>query len=197
MLNVDTLTLGLYQVNCYIVHKTGSKTCCIIDPGYEPEAILDFLDEKSLVPEAIFLTHGHFDHVGGVRTLAAEYKDCQVYLCNEDLLMPPQMTAGPLYYTTVYREGTKLSLDGVTWHVIQTPGHTPGSVCLFAEDCMFSGDTLFKGSCGRTDLPCGDLKSLQKSLHRLSLLTGNYRVFPGHGDSTTLSREKRYNPFLK
>lgn len=197
MLHVETLTLGLYQVNCYIVSKDDQKTCCVIDPGYEPELILDFLDEKGLTPEAILLTHGHFDHVGGVRTLAAEYKDCQVYLCNEDLLMPPQMTAGPLYYTTNYREGTKLNLAGISWKVMHTPGHTPGSVCLFAEDCLFSGDTLFRDSCGRTDLPCGDYNSIMKSLQRLSQLEGDYKVFPGHGDSTTLSREKRYNPYLR
>ena len=197
MLNVDTLTLGLYQVNCYIVSQPGRKDCCIIDPGYEPETILDFLAEKDLTPAAILLTHGHFDHVGGVRTLAAEYPDCRIYLCSEDLMMPPQMTAGPLCYNIVYREGSQMDLAGIHWSVIATPGHTPGSVCLFAEDCMFSGDTLFRGSCGRTDLPCGSYSDLQDSLLRISRIPGDYRVFPGHGDSTTLAEEKQYNPFLR
>ena len=197
MLQIDTLTLGLYQVNCYIVSQPGSKVCCVIDPGYEPETILDYLDEKGLTPEAVLLTHGHFDHVGGVRTLAAEYEDCQVYLCSEDLIMPPNMTDGPLYYTTNYREGTCLDIAGIHWQVMQTPGHTPGSVCLFAEDCLFSGDTLFDGSCGRTDLPCGDSEAILNSLHRLSQLEGDYRVFPGHGNSTTLALQKQYNPYLR
>ena len=197
MLNIETMTLGLYQVNCYIISQPGSQKCCIIDPGYEPEMILDFLDKKGLTPEAILLTHGHFDHVGGVRTIAAEYPDCQVCLCTEDLLMPPQMTNGPLYYTTSFRDGTKMELAGIFWQVMATPGHTPGSVCLLAEDCLFSGDTLFHGSCGRTDLPCGDYQAILNSLHRLSQLEGDYRVFPGHGDSTTLSWEKQYNPYLR
>ena len=197
MLNVDTLTLGLYQVNCYIVCRPGSSRCCVIDPGYEPETILNELEGKGLTPEAILLTHGHFDHVGGVRTLAAEYGDAQVFLCTEDLIMPPQMTAGPLFYNATYREGSELDLAGIHWQVIATPGHTPGSVCLLAEDCLFSGDTLFAGSCGRTDLPCGNSKDLLSSLHRLSQLEGDFRVFPGHGDSTTLAQEKQYNPFLR
>lgn len=197
MLKVDTLTLGLYCTNCYIVSQEGSSRCCIIDPGYEPETILDYLEKNQLTPEAILLTHGHFDHVGAVRTLAAEYQQAPVYLCNEDLLMPPQMTSGPLYYTNTYKDGSKLNLADISWQVLHTPGHTPGSVCLIAEDCMFSGDTLFQGSCGRTDLPCGDSSQLASSLHRLSRIQKDYRVFPGHGDSTTLAEEKQYNPFLR
>ena len=197
MLKVHTLTVGLYQTNCYIVHQENSSSCCVIDPGYEPETILDFLDEKKLTPAAILLTHGHFDHVGAVRTLAAEYSRCPVYLCTEDLIMPPQMTNGPLYHTDGYREGSQLELAGISWQVLHTPGHTPGSVCLIAENCLFSGDTLFAGSCGRTDLPCGSFRDIQKSLCRLSHLEKNYLVFPGHGDSTTLDDEKRYNPYLR
>ena len=197
MLKVHTLTVGLYQTNCYIVHQDGNSSCCVIDPGYEPETILDFLEQEVLTPSAILLTHGHFDHVGAVRTLAAEYSGLPVYLCTEDLIMPPQMTDGPIYHTDGYRDGRELDLADIHWKVLHTPGHTPGSVCLIAENCMFSGDTLFKLSCGRTDLPCGSFRDLQKSLQRISQLSGNYLVFPGHGDSTTLESEKRYNPYLK
>ena len=197
MLNVVRLPIGIYMTNCYILWQEGNDHCLVIDPADKPEAILAACQKKNLTIDAILLTHGHFDHVGGVRTLAAEYPDCPVYLCPEDLIMPPQMTAGPLYYNIAYHDGAKLDLAGITWQVMETPGHTPGSVCLLAEDCIFSGDTLFKGSCGRTDLPCGDYQAITASLHRISQIPGNYRVFPGHGDSTTLADEKLYNPFLK
>ncbi len=196
MLKVHTLPLGDYQTNCYIIHEVESKTCCVIDPGYAPEEILDELDSLGLTLEAILLTHGHFDHVGGVRQLAAE-TGCQVYICAEDLSLPPMMTAGPLYYTHTYGEGDSLHLSGLDITVLHTPGHTPGSVCLLVGDTLFSGDTLFAGSCGRTDLPGGSWATILKSLRRLRELEINCWVCPGHGESTTLAQEKRYNPYLR
>ena len=195
MLKTDVLTLGDYQTNCYILREAGEKTCCVVDPGYEPETILGFLEEKGLTLGAILLTHGHFDHVGAVRLLAAE-TGCRVYLCKEDLALPPMLTDGALYYTDSYQDGDTLSLWGLTIRVLQTPGHTPGSVCLLVEDSMFAGDTLFAGSCGRTDLPGGDWSSMKKSLARLASLESNYWVLPGHGESTSLAGEKRYNPYM-
>lgn len=195
MLSIHPLTLGLYQTNCYIVSQEGSCTCCVIDPGYTPEVVLAAVNRLGLRLEAILLTHGHFDHVGGVRDLAAE-TGCRVYLCAEELSMPPTMTAGPLYYTDTYREGDKLHLAGLDFTVLQTPGHTPGSVCLAAEDTLFSGDTLFAGSCGRTDLPGGDRAAMTRSLKRLAALDTDYWILPGHGEATSLREEKRYNPYL-
>ena len=195
MLQVHALTLGAYQVNCYIIHDEKSPFCCVIDPGYEADTILDKLSELGLTLEAILLTHGHFDHVGAVRDLAAD-TGCQVWLCAEDLALPTNLTAGPLCYTNTYAEGTTLHLAGLDISVLQTPGHTPGSVCLIMEDTLFSGDTLFAGSCGRTDLPCGDSRAMRDSLRRLAALSENYRVCPGHGPSSTLNREKQTNPYL-
>ena len=195
MLKIHVLPLGDYQTNCYIVHEENSTDCLIIDPGYEPEIISSYLEEKGLTPEAILLTHCHFDHVGAVKDLAAQY-DCKVFLDKKELAMPPMLTNGPLYYTDDYGDGDTLTLAGIPIQVLETPGHTPGSVCLIMEDTLFSGDTLFAGSCGRTDLPCGDARAMRDSLRRLAALSENYRVCPGHGPSSTLNREKQTNPYL-
>ena len=196
MLKIHTMSLGDYQTNCYIIHDSASSGCCVIDPGYTPDLVLDTLEDLGLTCEAILLTHGHFDHVGGVREIAAE-TGCRVYLHTADLTMPPMMTAGPLFYTDAYQEGDILHLAGLTVSVLHTPGHTPGSVCLQVENSIFSGDTLFAQGCGRTDFPGGDWKAIVASLGRLAKIEGNYWVYPGHGESTTLAQEKRYNPYMK
>ncbi len=196
MLKVHAMALGAYQTNCYILHEESSKTCCVIDPGYTPDLVLDKLDSLGLTLEAILLTHGHFDHVGAVRELVAETR-CQVYIHPQELSMPPMMTAGPLYYTNTYDEGARLHLAGLDISVLHTPGHTPGSVCLLTENTLISGDTLFAGSCGRTDLPGGSWPVIRKSLNRLAGLDANLWVLPGHGESTTLAAEKKYNPYMK
>ena len=195
MLDIHIMPLGLLGTNCYILRQQGNDRCLVIDPGAEAKKILSYMEGEDLTVEAILLTHGHFDHVGAVRELAME-TDCPVYLNTADLAMPPRMTDGPLYYTNPYGEGTHLDLAGISLDVISTPGHTPGSVCILTEDCMFSGDTLFAGSCGRTDFPCGSMADMEKSMARLRGIQCEYRVFPGHGESTTLSAEKQYNPFM-
>ena len=196
MLQIKALTLGQYETNCYILYSEASSDCIVIDPGYEPERVLEAVKALNKHLQAILLTHGHFDHVGGVREIFAQ-TDCDIYLCPADCAMPEQMTAGPLCYTCSYQEGDVLSLAGLTLRVLQTPGHTPGSVCLLCDGNLFSGDTLFAGSCGRTDLPCGSWNDLQRSLSRLKALEGSFTVYPGHGEATTLDAEKRYNPYLR
>lgn len=195
MLKIHAMALGAYQTNCYLVWEENSDACLVIDPGYEPERVLQQVQKLGKRLEAILLTHGHFDHVGGVRTLAAD-TECAVYLCKEDLSMPPQFTAGPLYYSHTYGEGDVLQLAGLTIRVLHTPGHTPGSVCLMVDNTIFAGDTLFQGSCGRTDLPGGSWTVILQSLKRLASLKGDYIVYPGHGPSTTLAEERMWNPYL-
>jgi glyoxylase-like metal-dependent hydrolase (beta-lactamase superfamily II) len=196
MLKIHVLQLGAYMTNCYIIHDQQANTCCVIDPGAKAEKVLALLQEEGLTLEAILLTHGHFDHVGAVKELCAA-TGCAVYLCEDDLLMPPNMTAGPLHYTDNYGEGDVLELAGLHIQVLHTPGHTPGSVCLMVEDAIFAGDTLFAGSCGRTDLPGGNEAALKDSLHRLRDIRQEYRIFPGHGIATLLSREQEYNRYMK
>ena len=194
-MEITVLTLGGYMTNCYILRQEASSKCLIIDPGYEAGRILSVLQQKQLEPEAILLTHGHFDHVGAVQDLAAE-TDCDVYIAEADLSLPPMITNGKLYYPHTYPASGTLNLAGLAIRVLPTPGHTPGSVCLLVEDTMFSGDTLFQGSCGRTDLPGGSWEQIAASLKTLAALPGDYRVLPGHGGETTLDRERQSNPYL-
>ena len=192
-MNIQKLTLGLYQTNTYLL--ANDTEAVVIDPGYEADTILDALAGKTL--KAILLTHGHFDHVGAVKELVAE-TGCQVWIHAAEATMPPMVTAGPLYFTHTYDEGDTISpIAGLELTVLHTPGHTPGSVCLLCEDHMFSGDTLFQGSCGRTDLPGGDWDTIVASLKRLGSLDKNYTVHPGHGMNTNLTFEKVYNPYMR
>jgi len=146
----------------------------------------------------VFLTHGHYDHVGGVAALRRAFPAVPVYLHPADTggisqLLP---TAG-LGNVTLWRDGDVVKLGDLQVEVLHTPGHTPGSVCLRCRDVLFSGDTLFAGSCGRTDFPGGSMDEMMASLARLGGLEGDLRVLPGHEGETTLSRERQYNPYLR
>ena len=195
-MNILTMPLGSYLTNCYIAWGEDADSCIVIDPGYEPETVLAETVRLGKAVAAILLTHGHFDHVGGVRWLATE-TDCPIYLHGAELTLPESFTDGPLIYTQTYGEGDVLELAGLGLRVLHTPGHTPGSVCLLAEDTIFSGDTLFMDSCGRTDFPGGNGGEMRKSLRRLAALEGDYQVLPGHGPATRLSEERKYNPYMK
>ena len=192
-MTIRTLILGPLQVNCYILWET--EKCLVIDPGFEPEKVMKTCEDLGLKIEAILLTHGHFDHVGGVKKIA-EKTGCQVFLHPDELSLPPFITSGKLYYTDTYAEGDEITLAGMTFTVLHTPGHTPGAVCLHFGDHLFTGDTLFAGSCGRTDLPGGSFATIKASLKRLASLPGNASIYPGHGEETTLETERQNNPYF-
>ena len=194
-MQVLTITGGSLYTNCYMAWGEGDK-CVLIDPGFDAQQILEQCRAQGKQVEAILLTHGHFDHVGGVKGVATE-TGCKVYIHKADLEIPNRMTLGTVPYTDYYEDGDVLELAGLTFWVLHTPGHTPGSVCLLCGDVMFSGDTLFAGTCGRTDLPGSSPKQMWQSLARLAALEENYQVLPGHGEGSTLSMEKRYNPYLQ
>lgn len=201
-MKIHTLPLGAYQTNTYVIENEGR--CAIIDPGYEPETILDFLSKRNLSADAILLTHGHFDHVGAVEKLV-EKTNCKLWMSERDWSQKISPLTSYFYpiancdFTEVQfcEDGEAIRAAGLTFSVLETPGHTRGSVCYLCNDTMFSGDTLFAGSCGRTDLPGGDWATIQQSLKRLAKLDSNYTVYPGHGNSTTLASEKKYNPYMR
>ena len=192
-MNITILPLGYLQTNCYIVSDGGR--CAIVDPGDWGQQLVDQLDSMGLEPVCVLLTHGHFDHVGAVEALLTRYPDLPVYLHQEDTRLTPRLCRG-LRWTHFYGEGDTVTMESLSFRVLHTPGHTPGSVCLLCGDVLFSGDTLFAGSCGRTDFPLSSHRQMKQSLARLATLEGDLRVLPGHGGETTLERERKYNPYL-
>ena len=200
---VHTLPLGAYQTNCYIVCAENAKSCAVIDPGYEPERVLTKVKELGLTVDAVLLTHGHFDHVGGVEKIVTE-TNCALWMSESDWSQFPSPITAYFYplancdFTEVQfcEDGEMIHAGGLTFEVLSTPGHTYGSVCFVCEDAIFSGDTLFCRSCGRTDLPGGNWDTIQESLNRLSELPGDYTVYPGHGEATTLAAERKFNPYF-
>ena len=204
MIKIHALPLGAYQTNTYIVHDSEAKSCAVIDPGYEADTILKTAAQLGLTVDAILLTHGHFDHVGAVEEIVGK-TGCKLWISESDWSQFPNPVTAYFYpiancdfcEVQFCEDGEIIHAGGLTFQVLATPGHTHGSVCYLCENALFSGDTLFAGSCGRTDLPGGSGKFLRASLERLAELEENYRVYPGHGESTTLTEEKRYNPYMR
>ena len=202
-MELHILPLGDYQTNTYIVSGDG-KSCAVIDPGFEPQTILSKVRQLGLTVEAVLLTHGHFDHVGGVKAILAA-TGCDLYLHRGDFDQPDDPMsrfcyplAGEALPGLRYADdGDLIAAGGLTFRVLSTPGHTKGSVCFQCEDRLFSGDTLFAGSCGRTDLPGGDWNTICRSLARLAALEEDLTVYPGHGPATTLQRERCVNPYMR
>ncbi len=192
-----TLPLGALETNCYVVYDEASKACALVDPGAMPQTILDTLAKNDLTLQKILLTHAHFDHTGALRALHEAFPDVPIYVSAQDTDETRNLSHGNLVYTETFLDGDEIFMPPLTFRVLATPGHTLGSSCFVCEDTIFSGDTLFEGCCGRTDLPGGSGAQMLASLKRLAELPGDYRVLPGHGDATTLERERRTNDYMR
>ena len=203
-MNKEILPLGAIEANCIVLWDDPSAAW-IVDPGADAARLCAFLSEKGLTPALVALTHAHFDHIGAITDLVAKWPSLPVHLApaDEPIAFHPQ-NAWPPYYSPTVRpatlaldlvEGAILSAGGLSARIIATPGHTPGGVCLhFEKDrLLLTGDTLFAGSCGRTDFPGGSMTELRRSLSRLMDLEGDYTVYPGHDEPTTIAFERKYN----
>ena len=195
---IKDFQLGQLETNCYVVTDEDTLECAVIDPGDEAGTVLDYLEEMKLKCRFIFLTHGHYDHTMAVQEIAAE---TGAKVCINEKDARADVENAPFSYcppdgSILYAEGAVMHVGSLEFKVLETPGHSPGSVTLQCGDVLFTGDTLFRGSCGRTDLPGGDMNALMASLRRLALLPGDYEVYPGHMDSTTLEEERRYNYYI-
>ncbi len=196
---IKTISVGQLETNCYVVTDETSLDCAVIDPGDESNTILDYLEQNRLRCRAVLLTHGHFDHVGAVEALAEE-TGARVYLNREDDAETRRDLHFPLHLPEngeYYADGDRVEIGSLRFEVIGTPGHTPGGVTLRCQDALFTGDTLFRGSCGRTDLPGGDTEELLRSLKRICSLEGDFEVYPGHMDCSTLARERLFNYYCR
>ena len=196
---IKTLPVGQLETNCYIVTDENTLSCVVIDPGDESNTILDYIEDNRLHCKAILLTHGHYDHVGAVDAVAEE-TGAPVYMSRLDDYRTRCEPHFPYTLPENGRElldGASIDTDGLHFVVIATPGHTPGGMSFRCEDALFTGDTLFKGSCGRVDLPEGDMEEMLRSLRRLCSLEGDYEVYPGHMDPSTLERERMFNYYCR
>lgn len=199
------LPVGVFQANCYIIGDEDSKKGAIVDPGGDPDGILNLCNSLGLDIKYILLTHGHGDHIGGVFDLK-EATGAQILMSSKDeylvkggnkILMPILRNIKEFDIDEYIEENQTIKLGDIKISIIETPGHTPGGVTLKVDDILITGDTLFRGSIGRTDFELGSFEEIINSIKiKLLVFDDNIKVYPGHGPDTTIGDERRFNPFL-
>lgn len=202
-MKIKPFVIGIVSTNCYLVINEETKEAIVIDPAHHPKKMLDYAAEKGLDVKAILLTHGHFDHIMGIDAFMKAY-DIPVYVHEDDketMTNPALNLSGSYSFSdSIYlKDGEVLNLAGMEFKVIHTPGHTPGCVCYYMESdkVLFSGDTLFEMSVGRTDFPNSNTRALVKSVReKLFVLPDDVLVFPGHMGDTSIGYEKLHNMYV-
>ena len=206
-MKIQTIIVGGLGTNCYVVYDEETRDAAVVDPGSEGDAISLYIRRNGLTVRDIFLTHGHFDHSLAAEPLRSQtgarvvvHRDDAGCLRDAHTSLYLSMMSEP--YRAVEADvflfgGEETQVGSITFEFMHTPGHSPGSMCIFAENVIFTGDTLFQGDCGRTDLLGGDEAALMRSLRRLYRLEGDYILYPGHGDPSALSMERMYNYQLR
>ncbi|MEB3024396.1 MULTISPECIES: MBL fold metallo-hydrolase [unclassified Parvimonas] len=205
-MNIKRIVVGVYAVNCYIVYND-NKNGFIVDPGGDSDDIIKFVDKENIKLEFILLTHGHADHIGAVKIIKEKY-DLPIYtsINEKDLLedpilnlsksIPPFKDIELIADRWLYDEEI-IDFYGEKLYIMETPGHTIGSICILMDGVIFSGDTLFRMSIGRSDLPTGSFDEIINSVKKLYNLKKDYRILPGHGAESNLQFERENNPFMK
>lgn len=204
-MKIETFIVGQLQNNCYILYDEMTKEGFVVDPADEPDRIQDFLKEECLSMKYIVCTHAHFDHIGALMEIkeftgapiAIHKNDLPIYAVAEQHAAMWGFQIDPLPEPELFvYEGYSLSAGSVKFQVMHTPGHSPGGICLYGEGILISGDTVFAGSVGRTDLPGGNIGELKKSFSRIMNLPPATKILPGHGPSSTIEKELRMNFFV-
>ena len=206
-MKVTQIPMPYFAGNCFMLTGEDETKCALVDCGDAAWQVVEWLERRRVTPTHILLTHGHYDHIGAVNELRRHY-GCLVCAAREeeDILLDPVKNLGDRWtdFLEPYivptdvplKDGDVLEIRDLNIRVMATPGHTPGGVCYLCGGVMFAGDTLFEGSCGRTDFYGGSWAEMSASLRRLASLEGDWTVYCGHGAATTLEKERRTNPFI-
>lgn len=203
---IKSLSVGPLENNCFIIANEGTGESLLVDPGDEPDRILDVINENEFKVKYLVCTHAHFDHVGAVPEIKKETNakivihrdEVSIYEKVPDLSALFGFEIDPLPEPDILvLEGDQLVVGDLKFQILHTPGHSPGGICLYGEGIIITGDTIFAGSVGRTDLYGGDIEKLKKSIKRLMTLPDEVKIFPGHGPQSTIGYEKNNNSFYR